>query len=583
MSGDRSVADTQGVRARFQVALRRRRLDLADDRGSLPMALLLIMVGLALAAALLPTMIVQDRATVFDGSRTDNLGAAQAGVDVVVGQIRAATTTPGGTAGNAQALPCTTTPITGSVNSVGRATYSVTVAYYTVDPIAAAANGTTATKMKCVQGYGTYDGSGSIPKFVPSYAQVISVGTTPNTTAGSAGRTITSTYVFKTTSVNVPNGQIRIYPASSASTAVAYCMDAGQAVPTIGTVLTLQTCSTSTPALSQQLFAYRTDLTLQLSSSVTSANPNGLCLDTTSGTTGPLLTDKVVFAQCAALTQAPFTTGSPPPYSQQWSFNDSGGYTASMPATKSNGSFALVPQPAAKPYYDKGYCMSAATQATGQQIGLADCNSGNTSSPTQAWIPAPSVGDGAAAAPQLINDQQFGRCLDINQANIYSTQEIAYPCKQNPLASAVEWNQKFTFDSSTGWLYTQTASGGTKYCLYSPATEGGFVRLTQCSNPGWVATLPAAQNPAATAPVAAQLVWTQPGNDTNTAYNVRYTFVDSSARCLNIIAPTDGNQWFYVTTATCTSSTAEKWNANENLGAPSLQDMTETNTTTSGN
>lgn len=564
-----STAARHGSGTRLRAALRRRSLDVADDRGSLPMALLLIMVGLALAAALLPTMIVQDRATVFDGSRTDNLGAAQAGVDVVVGQIRAATTTTNGTTtGNAQALPCTTTPLTGSVNGAGRARYSVTVAYYTTDPVAAVANGTTARKMQCVQGYGTYDGSGSIPQFVPSYAQVTSVGTTPGLTAGSVGRTITSTYVFKTTSVNVPNGQIRIYPASSASNAVAYCMDAGQAVPAIGTVVTLQTCSTSTPASSQQLFAYRTDLTLQLSSSVTSANPNGLCLDTTSGTTGPLLTDKVVFGQCAALTQAPFTTGSPPPYSQQWSFNDSGGYTASMPATKSNGSFALVPRPATAPYYDKGYCMSAATQSTGQQIGLADCNNGNTSSPTQAWIPAPSVGDGAAAAPQLVNDQQFNRCLDINGTNYGSTiQEIAYPCKQNPLASAVEWNQKFVFDPSTGYI-TTTPTGQPKYCLFSRGTEGGFVSLLPCSSPP--------------APPLS-FVWSQPGNTTATAYNVRYTFVDSSGRCLSITTPTDGNPWFYVTTVTCTSSTAQKWNANENLGAPSLQDMTETTSTTSGN
>ncbi len=164
------------------------------------------MVGLALAAALLPTMIVQDRATVFDGTRMDNLAAAQAGVDVVVGDIRAATTTAG--VGTAAKLPCTTpnTPITGPVNGTGgKATYSAVVSYFGLDPIVnpPPPKGTN-TAMICVNGAGTYDTTSAT--YVPSFALITSVGTDGVSVGGggSTGRTITSTYVFKTSDIAKP-------------------------------------------------------------------------------------------------------------------------------------------------------------------------------------------------------------------------------------------------------------------------------------------------------------------------------------------------------------------------------------------
>ena len=46
----------------------------------------------------------------------------------------------------------------------------------------------------------------------------------------------------------------------------------------MNTPVVLQACSTGTPPAAQQVFAYRSDLTLQLISSITTGNPNGLCL-----------------------------------------------------------------------------------------------------------------------------------------------------------------------------------------------------------------------------------------------------------------------------------------------------------------
>ena len=57
------------------------------------MALLVIIVGALLGALMLPMMLTQAQSTRFDTTRVQSLHAAQAGVDVVLGQIRASTTT----------------------------------------------------------------------------------------------------------------------------------------------------------------------------------------------------------------------------------------------------------------------------------------------------------------------------------------------------------------------------------------------------------------------------------------------------------------------------------------------------------
>ena len=538
--------------------LRRRLAAARDDRGSLPLALLLIMVGLALAAALLPTMIVQDRATVFDGTRMDNLAAAQAGVDVVVGDIRAATITAG--IGTAAKLPCTTpnTPITGPVNGTGgKATYSAVVSYFVLDPIVnpPPPKGTN-TAMICVNGAGTYDPTSA--SYVPSFALITSVGTDGVSAGGggSTGRTITSTYVFKTSDKNFPSGVIRVFPDGSNN----WCMDVGGATPIAGTPVVLQTCSASTPPAAQQLFAYRKDLTLQLSASVSVAAPYGLCLDFNAGSTNPAPAaknkDPVRLQPCADL------SSSNVPYSQQWSYNDNGGFTASNADSVQRNDLS-------------NQCIAVENQVAAAPVLLRDCGSQGS---TQAWLPAPSVGAGAAADPQLVNFQQFGRCLDVFQQNPDSPRYIAYPCKQNPYPGAVLWNQKFTYDAGTGQLSTVDTNGGTYYnvklCLYSPFTEGGYVHATPCANPS--STLS-----------AAQLKWTLPGSGptaSSVPYPKRYTYVDGNAaspRCLSIAKPPDGDtsdaaHWYYITVAQCNGSTAQKWNADPSIGAPTLQNLTET-------
>ena len=269
-----------------------------DEGGSLALVMVIIMVGLAASAVLIPTMIVQDRSTTFGNTSMRSLSAARAGVDAILGQIRRATTAG---AGDPAKLPCvaSTAPLVGAVDSTGGGSYSAYVSYYVVDPVLS----TSAAPMICVPGAGTYDTStGAV---VPLYAQITSRGTdgvNPSANkGGSLGRTVVSTYVFQTSNANVLGGQVRIYPPSSALGTPAMCMDSGGTAPLAGAVVTLQPCSATSPIASQQRFSYRTDLTIQLDTAITPGFPYGLCLDTSTTSGGPVSGNTVYLAACSAL------------------------------------------------------------------------------------------------------------------------------------------------------------------------------------------------------------------------------------------------------------------------------------------
>jgi hypothetical protein len=492
------------------------------------MLLMVTIVGLMLSALLVPIIISQDRTTRFDITRVHSLDAAQAGIDTTLGLIRAAVTSG---IGDSSELPCG--PVAGLVNSPGQARYSVIVEYFTADPLTTPS----APVMKCAAGYGTYEPiSGA---FTPSYARLTSTGTDGAAVNGSSkGRTLVSTYVFKTSNTNVPGGVIRIYPAAGSTATL--CMDAGSAIPTSGTNVLLQACSTSSPPAAQQVFTYRNDLTIQLPSSITAANPLGLCLDTVAPSFAGYV---ITVSTCKVPANSTY-------YSQQWSFNDSGAYEASLSTTKySPGTLA-------------GLCINVASQFAGQAATLATCVN-NTSSPAQAWIPAPSVGAGAAAPPQWINHLEFGRCMDVTGQDVNATHLIDFPCKQNPYSGAVAWNQKFTSPTipagqakATGQVYTTKSL--INYCLTTPAVSGGYVTVKTCGS------------------VAASLqTWTVYNGDKTLPYSTKFEVVDSGGLCLGLTLPAGSETWSSLDVEPCTGATEQKWNATANLSAPTLQNTTE--------
>ena len=494
------------------------------DAGSMALYLMISIVGLALTALMVPMILSQSHTTRSDNTRLHALDAAQSGVNVMLGEIRAATDSGAGTSA---LLPCDSA--TGEVNGAGSASYTVSIDYYMADPVTVPGT----AKMRCVDGYGTYDPA--TDNFTPKFARIVSVGTDGAPGNGTTqGRTLATTYVFRTTDTNIPGGRIRIYPALSTSPEL--CLDAGAAIPTAGTLVSLQPCAS--PPLAQQILAYRSDLTIQLLSSVTSTSPLGLCMDTAAP---PTAGRPVFLGACTAL--------GTPTYTQQWSFNDNGGYTASLPTSASNGGLS-------------SQCISASSQVAAAPVVLAACSLGGTTSPTQAWIPAPAVGAGAAQKPQLINYYEFGRCVDVTGQNVSAGHLINFPCKQNPFPGAVAWNQKFTTPgipagatSAIGQIYTTTSA--TNYCLTSPGTNRGYVTVQVCSGTNLLQR------------------WTVHNGDSALSYSTKYTLVDNGSRCLGLTTPVTSEQWSAIDVDTCTGETAQKWNATTNLSTSVLQDIDE--------
>jgi hypothetical protein len=490
--------------------------------------LLVVLVGLMLSALLVPMVITQNRTTRFDTTRVQALGAAQAGIDVMLGIIRTAVSpdmsVPPVSIGDSRDLPCATVaaPMTGVVNGTGAAAYNVSIEYFTFDPVTEPYPSTRA--MKCAAGYGTYDPtSGNV---TPSFARLTSVGTVGTAVNGSsAGRTLITTYAFKTSNTNIAGGVIRFLDTPG------LCLDAGSTTPIAAAAVVLQTCSTTTPPISQQVWVYRKDLTLQLLSSVTTSYPNGLCIDTAASASG----NPAILNPCRAF-------GTPPVYSQQWSYDDSGRYQAATSTSATTGTLA-------------GQCLQVASKMAGQALSLAGCGGS-----TQQLNPSPTVGPGAAAAPQWVNYSEFGRCLDVTGQQVLANHLIDFPCKQNPFPGAVTWNQLFVGPvaavgqtSATGQFYT--TYNNTRYCLTTNATSGGYVTVQTCGT--------------------GTQQWTVYGGDKTLPYSTKYTIVDSNGLCLGLGAPASGETWSTIDVETCTGTADQKWNSDPNVLAAALKNTKE--------
>ncbi len=516
-----------------------RRLHLADERGSMAILMMVMLVGLMLGALLVPMIITQNRTTRFDSTRVQALNAAEAGIEVTLGIVRASVTDG---IGDSKKLPCGTQ--TGPVSSSGPAAYSTVVEYFTFDPAKALSPKSTPAEpepypspnaMRCIAGYGTFDPVTGTP--TPRYARLTSTGTVGAPANGStAGRTLTSTYAFRTSDLSLLGGILQVKPAPAGAPAL--CMDAGSATPPAATAIRLQTCTATTPPAAQQVFTYRSDLTLQLVSSVTAANQNGLCLN--SAHTPAANGDGVILSQCGVL-------GQPGAYTQQWSYNDSGEYQAAQANSVTTGSLPNL-------------CMDVASQGAAQLITLASCNGAD------AWILSASIGPGAAAtnqfaahAMQWVNYNEAGRCLDVTSEDVNQSFMISYPCKQNPYPGAVTWNQLFQAPqipagqtSASGQI---TTNNGQQYCLTSPGTNGGYVTVRTCTG-------------------SAVQTWTVYGGDQSLSYSTKYTLVSGSL-CLGLSTTKDGGSWSIIDVETCTGSTQQKWNAAPNVLTTVLTNIRE--------
>lgn len=501
-----------------------------DDQGSLVMALLVAFIGIAMVTMLLPVMLTQRGATSIDDQHAGALSAAQGGLDATFGQINASADVVAGTrVGNPGKLPCG--PVTGTVSSAGTGldgTYRVLVDYFTADPTGLYYDSSThtydntaiahaSTHISCVAGSGT----GTV---IPSYALLRSQGAQSST---APARMLVATYKFRLGNANVPGGLIHVFQVSGSQD---LCIDAGSS-PSPGTRVQMRPCSAGSV---QQQFAYSQTLTLVLTSSRSTTYPNGLCLD--AGPVPHTTGTSVVLQQCAATTQP----------RQQWSYNGKANFEGTADGQTSDG-----------------YCFNVQSpNVSGSYLVLGSTGTSTCGQPyddVESFSPDASVGAGMASAGtgQLVNYQQFGRCLDVTQGHPTATFLIAWPCKQSPDPSKLSWNELWdlpAFSSPTsaqpGHVTTTDSkdSPTTAYCLDSPLStaSGMYVTVTACSG----------------AP-AANTSWRVYG-DTGT-FATSYVIKDSAGYCL---APSTTD--FFVNgssnvskivMAVCDGSALQKWNA----------------------
>jgi hypothetical protein len=501
------------------------------DDGSLPLAMLVSVVGIGLSVFMSMLVLSQLHTTSFDARRIQALHVAQAGLDVGVAQIRASTkiNSDGETVGDATRLPCAA--LTGTVGSVS---YSVTAAYYDADPQGHLTDvtWTTTHQVTCVSGRGT--------RTVPSYVVFTSTGTVSG--GGTSRRTLRGTYVVLTSNANISGGLVHVYRGST--TLNDLCIDAGSGTPAAGTAVRMQLCNAGAAS---QTWSYDSGLRLVLVSSPDPrTNRAGMCLQ--AGTT---------HTANAAVTVQPCVTTAPARYAQQWSIRagtDTDGYCFNVAEPNKPGSALIITTSCSGTYNNVSTFSLDANAGAGQ-----------ASSPL------------GAAIGQLVNFSQFGRCLDDTNQNPDSAYMIAWPCKQNPDPAKVAWNQRYALPVVPGGAAARTADnhrtgtitttrGTTTYCLQSPMLPDLYQYVTTRSCTG-----------------AVNQQWTVFG--LTDQYATSYQIVDGSGRyCLQ---PRDQNadpadlfqavnKVAKIYVAPCTGSTRQKWNADKNeIGGQALKDVTE--------
>lgn len=489
-----------------------------DDSGSIPMAMLVVLLGTSLSALLVPIIVMQLTATRSDAQQLTALQAAQTGLDVALGHIRNATDDDGN--GLLGKLPCG--PISGALGAGSDARYQVRIDYLSADPKGQNDQWITDNRVTCMAGGGTFT--------APRYALLRSHGTDraagPITDA--PGRSLRATYTLQTKNDNIAGGLIHVYKQSTSRD---LCLDAGTTSPPAGTRVRIQPCDSNSD---EQKFSYNANLNLQLVHSKTSSLPGGMCLDSDVATWGGSLPSSVyvVFKPCAATT-AP---------RQQWSFNDAANFEGTYDGNSTNR-----------------ICFNVQTSNTpGSYIQLRNACGANQSI-TQSFSPDVAVGAGAAGpgSDQIVNYKQFGRCIDVTGQAIGSSHMIVWPCKQSPNASNIAWNQKFQLPqvpegstSATGRISTRP---GSTYCMRSPGSTaaGKYVTFVICPS----GSLPK------------ELQWTR--YEMNESYANSYRIVDGYGHCLSPTDPSadppdlfnSGDKVSKLVVARCDSSTLQKWNA----------------------
>jgi hypothetical protein len=538
-----------------------RRPSAGDDTGSLMLAMLLTIVIVGASAVLGTTVVAQIHGTGTDVRRGVELNAAQSGIEVALAQIRATVREGDGTGALAQ-LPCDSgaaaqrpnAVLTGSVGNGGATpNYSVNMYYLSNAPPDNGAQEEWAKshRMSCRPGGGTL--------VVPGFAFLAATGRAVSV-ASFPGRTLVATYKFQSrTKPNVPGGSIRVYNSTLCVSAPATVT--GTPPLDVGAAVIATTCSA---ADSRQDFTYNPSLQIELKNSEGSANfPNGACLDA-----APIDHTQVRFQNCVVkkLTEI-------------WSLNNRDNFEGTSDGINTNGKCFNVDDLA-----KSGAVLVINNVIPGNANKVANTSgdgtdgtpcSGTSGDYTKykTFIPDSSAGTGGASPTtgQLVNYDQFGRCLDVSANTVSFAFMVIFPCKQTP-NGVIQWNQVWYLPpialgatSAQGRISVQSA--GSDYCLVSPGSTSPqkWVTLTLCS--------------LTDLPVPLNQMWTRRDftGVPSTSYRIESEFqAPTTSYCLKpAVSPAANAYWTgggfdtlnvsKLVLGTCDDSNLQKWNASPSL------------------
>ena len=417
-----------------------RRADDPEGGVAMLLALMTILMVLSISIAVAGVTLSQVKPTQLNRKTVSTQNAAEAGFDVALNRIRnAASGTTKDSDGNIvpagvrASLPCG--PITGSVTggAASDTSYSVTLAYYFTDPTGkpqAWLNSST-NKSACP----IPASPAPLPNFV-TLAATGSAATIPGTHVGRGNRIVQTVYALSTTNSHIVGGTIPFYDNST----FCFAVSDGANKVLLGDKIKVATCNAGSPL---QNWSYTKNLQLQ----ILATDGSLLCMQATNGW-GTV----VLLATCSTLDLPPASPSLP--YTQIWAYNDNGQFQSS-----NSGETGLQNNTCLNLYAGSPSAGNPVGEALGDLVDVDKCGA--------SILPTPSVGAGAAGTTlrrfQLVNYQNFGRCVDDLWQHVGSAWMIGYPCKQDPLATNLTWNQVFYTGISGGHKGTgsSASNGGT--------------------------------------------------------------------------------------------------------------------------
>ncbi|MEV4640932.1 hypothetical protein AB0J80_26690 [Actinoplanes sp. NPDC049548] len=518
------------------------RLRRRDDDGSMPLAMLVLVVAVGLSVLLMATVMRETVSSRTSSSRATALLAARTGLNSALASLRAAKSSTD-EYGDPSKLPCGL--VEGTVGTTG-GTYKVKIWYLTTNPAS--------HDESWVIAHGGVPCATDLPTSA-KFAYVLAKGSS----AGGHSRTLSGTYEFVLREKGyTPGGQIRIYRTSSATQD--WCLTAA---PVVNTKLHLEACALAADGSirADQLWAYTELLTIR---QVNSPDAAALCAEAGSP---QAFGQYVTLKPCVSSRTA----------RQQWSFDENSNFRGTDDGQTLNGYCWNVTMPG---YYIQLNDMSGSLSGSSKKCG-------QTLTDYQSWNVTTTAGSGAAGkksksrtSRQLVNYFQFGKCFDYtgykNNGSSSGYLVWAFPCKQSPdpdkLIMSSVWNQLWDLpEEGEGPIYTTDPKGVT-LCLRVPgahAVRKDVVTAENCN----------AANVAAKPTLYPELIWRVRGPHAAT-WNERYRLEGTGAwrdRCLAPLAGVAGNavQADYIGLVSCGGHDLQKWNAVPDVKGMGLMSVTE--------